>query len=468
MKNQWLFVVLLGVALTSSAGAAPPAVTYRHHRISVDSGVHDARAGVREYVAYTGLVRFAGAPWLRLHVADYQLGQGSYILLRPLSDPAVALQEKDVYQRLDARSLPNWQNKSALFNGDAIQIELHVGEGDRGVFIRLDEALEGEFTPPPALRSLCGADSRVASTDNRVGRMYFGGCTAWRISSGAFLTAGHCVDFDPDDDATGCNPLLPDGVLDLSGFIEFDIPASTAGGATLAADPEDQYPVDTSPAFWRFDGGCQGLGKDWCVFGVFPNANTGLLPHQAYGFPFRMTRENPANGNTIRITGCGSDTGTQNFTLQTATDDDERRRHQNHAKELQPAYAEDLPDRPEDDLIEPFKVVQELTGDGVGELIRDSQRPLLDDQPARAHLPGPVEVGKGAEVIGGDQSHDAEADGIRRSGEPTGPGHFLVSVSAKSPLGQGSQSAASESRNADAASHRENCAGAAGDRGHPG
>jgi hypothetical protein len=308
--------LMTGLGLAAPAAAQRSPVRFQHHKIAVDTGAHDGRAG-GTYEAFRQVVRFAGAPWMRLQVADFELGQGSYLWLRPLADPARA--QGEVYQRLDGRSLVQWQNKTALFNGDAVEIQLHVAPGDKGVFARFDEALEGVWDPPAQTRSLCGADNRVASTDNRVGRLYFGGCTAWRITSGAFLSAGHCVDFDPDDTPTQCNPGVPDLVLDLNGFVEFNIPASTAGGATVAAAPNDQYAVDTTPAFWRFDGGCTGLGKDWAVFGVFPNANTGLWPHEAYGFPFRTTRENPASGATIRITGCGSDTGTQNFTLQTDT-----------------------------------------------------------------------------------------------------------------------------------------------------
>ncbi len=51
------------------------------------------------------------------------------------------------------------------------------------------------------------------------------------ISNGRFLTAGHCVDFDPDQGG----PLLPDGILDLSGVVEFNVPASLPNGTTVAA-----------------------------------------------------------------------------------------------------------------------------------------------------------------------------------------------------------------------------------------
>jgi hypothetical protein len=118
------------------------------------------------------------------------------------------------------------------------------------------------------------------------------------------------VDFDPDQGGPG----LPDGVLDLNGVIEFNVPLWP--GIAVA---DDQYPVVTTGTRWYFEGEGQGLGKDYAVFSVGPNSTTGLLPFQVYGFPFRMTRETPAVDDTIRITGFGSDTGSANFTCQTHT-----------------------------------------------------------------------------------------------------------------------------------------------------
>lgn len=291
------------------ATAMPP-IPPRHTELYRQASGEHSNPGAETVLAWQHVVIAPGAAWMRLHFSQWDLGESSWIEITSLWD--------DGWQMLNARSIQDWSQGTAFFNGDRVLLRLFVAPGDEGVFVDLDHLTAGEFMAGDGfddLRSLCGADDRVASTDNRVGRMYIGGCTAWRITSGAFLTAGHCVDFDPDQGG----PQLPDGVLDLSGVIEFNIPASLANGTTVAANPNDQYPVNTSGVIWRFDGENQGLGKDWCVFGVFANSNTGLLPHQAYGFPFRMTRENPANGNTMRITGCGSDGGTANFTLQTST-----------------------------------------------------------------------------------------------------------------------------------------------------
>ena len=49
------------------------------------------------------------------------------------------------------------------------------------------------------------------------------------------------------------------------------------------------------------------------MFGVFANSNTGLLPHQVYGLPFRLTRENPGAGDTIRLAGLAGKVVVVNF-----------------------------------------------------------------------------------------------------------------------------------------------------------
>ncbi len=150
--------------------------------------------------------------------------------------------------------------------------------------------------------TLCGADNRVASNDGRVGRIGMGGCTAWLFSNGAVLTAGHCADFDPDEGG----PMLPDGVLDLAGVVQFNVPVSQADGTTVAAHADNQYPINVTNVQWRFDGAGQGLGKDWAVFGLDPNANTSQRAHVLQGF-FRGTLDIPANNATVRVTGFGTD-----------------------------------------------------------------------------------------------------------------------------------------------------------------
>lgn len=277
----------------------------------LDSGTHYGN-GMDSAVPFVAEIHVPDVSWLCIRFAEYSLGDGSMVILHGANGT----------QRLTAQRMEEWSGSSAVFRGGVVALELHVAAEDRGVFVRIESVMVGG-PPGPEPSSLCGDDNRVASNDNRVGRLFFGGCTAWRATNGAFLTAGHCADFDPDEEG----PRLPDGVPDLTGVVEFNVPLSYSNGFPIPAAVDDQYPIDEESVVWRYDGVDQGLGKDWAVFAVFA-AETGLLPHEAYGLPFRMTREKPDAGNTVRVTGFGSDDtppgsqgyrNAQNFTDQTAT-----------------------------------------------------------------------------------------------------------------------------------------------------
>lgn len=309
--------ILLAVALCALPAIAqqsPPG----HHTVPypLHSGVHDGPER-GEFLAYEATVVVPNAAWSQLAFVGAELGERSRLVL-------TSSRNGDV-QHLDAESLAQWNQSSGVFVGGRVHVELYAGAGDAGVFVELGHVLVGDLAAPleaEGYKSLCGADDRVASTDNRIGRLLLGGCTAWRVTNGAFLSAGHCIDFDPDDGGA----MLPDGIPDLTGAVEFNVPASLSNGTTVPAPLNDQYPIDMSSFVFRFDGNGQGGGKDWGVFRVFPNSNTGLLPHEAYGLPFRVSFEDPAVGNTIRITGFGSDVtppgsaggaNAQHFTNQT-------------------------------------------------------------------------------------------------------------------------------------------------------
>ena len=299
-----LAILVAGLALIPSAASAR--LVFRTLPVVAESGPRDGDADGPK-VAWTTRVRAPGAAVVRVVVGSANLGQASWLTFRSLADGAE--------HRLDATSLDAWGRTSAMLNGEEAEVSLHVAPGDRGVFVRL-AGVSG--SDRPVVESQCGpADNRVASTDNRVGRINPPGCTVWRIGNGAFLTAGHCADIDPDLGG----PQLPDGTLDWTNatVVEFNVPASDAAGNTVVAAPQDQYPIVLASVQWTFQGNGFPLGNDWCVFRVSENSITHLLPHQAYGLPFRITRELPANNATLRVTGFGTDTGTANQTNQTAT-----------------------------------------------------------------------------------------------------------------------------------------------------
>ena len=312
----WLFFLLSVMCVSSVALATPPMAPSYRQDYPLDSGIHAGTTGDIT-MAFEAEVRVAGAPWLRLHFSDFHLGEQSYLTITSLEDGS--------RQQLDATTMAQWNLSSAFFNGEAVRVRLYVASGDSGVFFRMAQITVGTWVGDQmGVQTICGTgDDRVASTDSRVGRLFGGGCTAYLVSNGAVLTAGHCVDFDPD----GSGPLLPDGVLDLAGVVEFNVPASWADGTPVMADADDQYAIDTGNVTWHYDGEGQGLGKDWAVFGIFANTNNDDRAHITRGF-LRMTREAPATGNTIRITGYGADnmpsgsTGNenaQNYTEQTHT-----------------------------------------------------------------------------------------------------------------------------------------------------
>ena len=268
--------------------------------------------------AFSETIRLEGAAWLHFRFDTCELGSRSSLTIRSLQDGGI--------QRHTSKTLVDWSNMSAVFNGDAVEITLHVAPGDADIRFSLSQVHVGEFLKgdETSIKSLCGGDDdRGPSTDSRVGRLFYGGCTAWLTANSSFITAGHCCDWDPDD----LGPQLPDGVLDLWGVVEFNIPQSLANGTTVAAAPDDQYPIVTGNVTWEFPGGGGDMGDDWCVFEVDANSNTGLFPYQAQNF-FRLSTAQPPIDATIRITGCGVDqtppgsTGgrnSDNMTLQTAS-----------------------------------------------------------------------------------------------------------------------------------------------------
>ncbi len=276
-----LFILLWLPGLSAAQTAPVP----RHVMpYALSSGVHQGQ-GSAPVVAFSEVVRAAGAPWVRLSFGEARLGAGSFVTVTSLKDGAT--------QRLDARAMAQWQNTSAYFNGDAVEVQLHVAPGDRDVSVTVDALVAGEDAAGPL--SQCGpTDDRVPSTDPAAGRLLNIGCTGWIIENGKIVTAGHCL-----------------ATSSLANVLEFNVPPSLSSGAIQHPGPEDQYTVDTSSRV--FSNG--GIGNDWGVFTVFDNSVTGLQPIDAQGAAFALKQDlGPAN---IRITGYGVDDGVDNQTEQT-------------------------------------------------------------------------------------------------------------------------------------------------------
>lgn len=261
-------------------------------------------------VAYQTVVSHPGSPFIRLYFGDINLGQHSYLKIISTKD--------GIEQRLDATSIQDWNYSTGYFNGGAVRIQLYVYENDSNIYFTLKELMIGEekgtflkkgssvkartTSDPEIVGSLCGADNRVATTDRAVGRLTNGNqsnCTVYITANGTVLTAGHCRD------------LISNGY----DIVEFDIPASNNNGTVNHPSMNSQYPINTGSVQFEHIRG--NLGNDWCVFRCNANSNTGLTPGWGQETFFRLARD--FSPTTLRITGCGTDGGRDNQSLQTHT-----------------------------------------------------------------------------------------------------------------------------------------------------
>jgi hypothetical protein len=282
MRNRSSLLVV-ALALVPSAVAqvfTPPSATVPHGH---DTGLARATgAGVQREVVHQFTVTQSGVDWMRLYFADVLLagdvlaGNGAQLRLTSHQDAAEQL--------LDGLTLQQWQNSSAYFNGDTVEVEVLAfpGTGDSRVVMRgLEIGL-----PMPHF-SQCGpVDDRVLSTDPRSARLLPIGCTGWLIAdcAGCFLTAGHCQ-----------------GNITV---VQFNVPLSSSTGSLVNPPPQHQYAVD--PLSLQGNGGL-GVGNDWAYFGTFANSTSGLTATAAQGPGFVLAAPPPVGGNDIRITGYGTD-----------------------------------------------------------------------------------------------------------------------------------------------------------------
>ncbi len=286
-----LGLILLG-PLASHVDAQPSELLRHTEQVTWDSGMHHGQGKIGDDgVESAGLVAsdiisVSGVPWMQLKFGDSRIGNKSRIEISSLLDGST--------QVLDAKSFKEWAGQSAYFNGDAVEIRFYVGPQDRRARVQVDAVVVGEWGRP-AEKSICGpSDNRVDSTDSRVGRIDPIGCTGWMINNGKLLTAGHC--------------LAGSGNTTLS----INPPKSTSGGTVQFPPADRQYSIVQS----SFDFVNGGVGNDWGIFAVNNNSVTGLQPMAAHGsFAFRQD----LGPSTIRITGFGVDSGSDNQSNQTHT-----------------------------------------------------------------------------------------------------------------------------------------------------
>lgn len=108
-------------------------------------------------------------------------------------------------------------------------------------------------------------------------------CTAWITKGGMLITAGHC------------NPEPND-------IVEFNVPLSNPNGSINYSLPEDTYTVsevinsDDNPP-----------DRDWAIFRVNDNPETGLQPIEAQIVYIELVQD--LTGDIYRSMGYGSDAG---------------------------------------------------------------------------------------------------------------------------------------------------------------
>lgn len=273
------------------------------------SGIHNGNKiyGTQPVSVYQDFIQVSDAPWLRLYFGKCNLGYRSFIKITSLKDGE--------RQHLNSTTLKQWYNTSALFNGDALKVELHVAPEDQGIFFEIEKIMVGNRPTRTGINSLskvasdpctgwcgiCGGyDDRSSTNDPGVGRIFplstwcgpgledRCGCTGWIASNGTYLTAGHAV-----------------AAFDEGTTLQFNIPASESDGTPNQPATRDQYPIIIPPDNPIPEYNYGNIGQDWAVFYCYPNSETGLLPVEVQNAFYRPTVD--SDPDTFRVTGYGLD-----------------------------------------------------------------------------------------------------------------------------------------------------------------
>jgi hypothetical protein len=169
-RNMKIFTktIFFALALMLMAGLTPAnlwaePVPASHHvePYSIDSGLlggagaegDEEEAAVR----FKKTIELEGAPWLRLHFSEYNLGERSYMLITSLLDGAS--------QRLDATELEERDGVSDYFYGDTVELELHVAPGEMGIFVRMRRITVGDYQETGPESTEQGEDTPVLTGD---------------------------------------------------------------------------------------------------------------------------------------------------------------------------------------------------------------------------------------------------------------------------------------------------------------
>ncbi len=285
IRNFATMLVLAG--LLTAPGLAQvtldwPVGEFQDYR--VDTG-NQANPTNKEALVYVDTITVEGAAWVRLYFSEVVLGPGSYIRMTSALDNEV--------QELDADGMAMWNNTSAYFNGEIVDIELIVGPNTKNNRVVLDRvALEGVTEIPLGSCGICGPDDRVPTDEVWAGRIMPVGCTGsiWNADS-CLVSAGHCVGDDT--------------------LIEFHVPNSNSDCSVNHPPVADQFPI-TDRLFQN-----AGHGADWSVMTTGTNS-LGQTAFQRYGELKPISSVVGQIGNPIAVWGYGLDSQcTRAYTQQT-------------------------------------------------------------------------------------------------------------------------------------------------------
>lgn len=259
-----------------------------------------------------------GAAWLKLKFREVDLGKAKLIISSPTSGHS---------QTFTSTQLNEWQGQSAMFFGDRLRVQLRVAP-DSGIPMPVDDLIEkvfvGESVIPKGLypeedpnqtpeqqaaddeELPCGHDTREFSNEPRVGRMMPATCTVSILEGGVYATAGHCFRDNRE----------------IQQEVQFNVPQSSASGKPSEPAKKDVYAV-RSDTIVCSDCMSEHLkhGKDWAVFLLSRNTETGLEAIEAQAGSFEILSNSAAHAlSDIRIDGYGFDSNplTAMYAQQTA------------------------------------------------------------------------------------------------------------------------------------------------------
>lgn len=209
-----------------------------------------------------------------INFSSFNLGKNSFIQVQGTEG------EVPQVQWFDQETLEAWEGTTALFNGAYVDLYLFASADDPDAFYEISTIDIGRPSPErgsrtdsrqqdavPEAEAICGADDRVRSADNRIGRIMPVGCSGWLESGGRVLTAGHCADGG------------------RMRFLQFEVPDSGPDGTPNHPSIENQYRiVSDSVVFMN-----AGIGNDWAVFEVSPSFAQ-QDPHSRFG-AFHLRRD---------------------------------------------------------------------------------------------------------------------------------------------------------------------------------